>query len=147
MVEAIYKELCQDEQLIKKYQHAGVYTISIDDKLVYIGKSVNMLHRLAEHIHDINTSCRHKYKVLRQAKQNGIPINFDVMYNGKAKNPYQEILKVEAYYINKYTPSLNYQIPNLNNPKKYTVNKQAQTITLEEIIKKELAKTASPAAI
>ena len=31
----------------KKYEHAGIYSISIDDKLVYIGKSHNMLRRVA----------------------------------------------------------------------------------------------------
>lgn len=30
-----------------KYDHAGIYSISIGDQLVYIGKSRNMLRRLA----------------------------------------------------------------------------------------------------
>ena len=30
-----------------KYEHAGIYSISIDDKIVYIGKSNNMLKRIA----------------------------------------------------------------------------------------------------
>ena len=30
-----------------KYEHAGIYCIKIDDKIVYIGKSSNMLRRVA----------------------------------------------------------------------------------------------------
>lgn len=31
----------------EKYEHAGFYCIYIDDKLVYIGKSHNMLKRVS----------------------------------------------------------------------------------------------------
>ena len=30
-----------------KYDHAGIYCIYLDDTLVYIGKSINMLERVA----------------------------------------------------------------------------------------------------
>ena len=30
-----------------KYDHAGIYCIRLGDKLVYIGKSINMLERVA----------------------------------------------------------------------------------------------------
>jgi hypothetical protein len=33
--------------LAPKYEHAGIYSISVDDTLVYIGKSHNMLMRIA----------------------------------------------------------------------------------------------------
>ena len=33
--------------LAEKYEHPGIYSISIDDTLVYIGKSENMLIRVA----------------------------------------------------------------------------------------------------
>ena len=33
--------------LAGKYEHAGIYCIKIDDKIVYIGKSSNMLRRVA----------------------------------------------------------------------------------------------------
>lgn len=33
--------------LAEKYEHAGIYCIKIDDKIVYIGKSLNMLRRVA----------------------------------------------------------------------------------------------------
>ena len=33
--------------LAAKYEHAGIYCIKIDDDIVYIGKSTNMLRRVA----------------------------------------------------------------------------------------------------
>ena len=30
-----------------KYEHPGIYCIKVDDKIVYIGKSLNMLKRVA----------------------------------------------------------------------------------------------------
>ena len=33
--------------LATKYEHAGIYCIKIDEKIVYIGKSGNMLRRIA----------------------------------------------------------------------------------------------------
>lgn len=33
----------------EKYEHAGIYCIKIDSTIVYVGKSRNMLRRVAEH--------------------------------------------------------------------------------------------------
>ena len=33
--------------LVPKYDHAGIYCIKVDDRIVYIGKSSNMLWRVA----------------------------------------------------------------------------------------------------
>ena len=33
--------------LAPKYEHAGIYCIKIDNDIVYIGKSLNMLRRIA----------------------------------------------------------------------------------------------------
>ena len=35
--------------LAEKYEHSGVYCIKIDNQIVYIGKSHNMLKRVAQH--------------------------------------------------------------------------------------------------
>ena len=32
-----------------KYEHAGIYCIKIDDEIVYVGKSTNMLKRVSAH--------------------------------------------------------------------------------------------------
>jgi hypothetical protein len=42
-----YHYLRKNKELLDKYENAGIYSISIDDKLVYIGKSHNMLKRIA----------------------------------------------------------------------------------------------------
>ena len=33
--------------LAAKYEHSGIYCIKIDQKIVYIGRSTNMLRRVA----------------------------------------------------------------------------------------------------
>ena len=63
----------------------------------------------------------HKYRILNEALHKGHNIKFDVLYYAKAANPYTELFKVEAYYINKYLPPLNYQIPDKKNYRKYTI--------------------------
>lgn len=114
-----------------KYNHPGVYCIKINQKIVYIGKSKQMDIRLANHMCNINKHStewqEHKYEVLRQALNSGFTIGFDVLYQGDSFD-YEE-----GFYIRKYKPPLNYQIPK-ENWKKFTVNKKAKTITLEEIM-------------
>lgn len=122
-----------------KYKHAGVYSISIDGHLVYIGKSTDMLVRIAFHLQHIqlNTEPSHKYDILREARERGLPIAFNVMYLAKETTQdcqKEELGKIEAQLIHQYRPVLNVQIPDINNYKKYTVNKLAQTVTLDEII-------------
>ena len=41
--------------LAPKYEHPGIYCIKLDDQLVYIGKSKNMLWRVASHYVGIQT--------------------------------------------------------------------------------------------
>ena len=98
-----------------KYDHAGIYCIKIDDTIVYIGKSHNMLKRGAQHYVIINTKPKEaKYKILAQAKRKGHRINFDVLYNAKETNYYtikNEIGAKEGEYIRQYRPILNTQIP------------------------------------
>lgn len=117
--------------LREKYEKFGVYSISIDDVLVYVGKSENMLVRIATHIDEIERKeprCN-KYRVLREAKQRGHKINFDVLYAGS------DIGVQEGKWIRELHPALNYQIPKEENCRSYTRNERAQTITLDEILK------------
>ncbi len=39
--------LLKRKGLADKYEHAGIYCIKIDDDIVYVGKSHNMLKRVA----------------------------------------------------------------------------------------------------
>lgn len=71
--------------LANKYRHAGIYCIKIDADIVYIGKSANMLRRIAEHYVGIKTGSEKKYRILAEARRRGHPITFDVLYYSKSK--------------------------------------------------------------
>ena len=126
----------------EKYNRAGVYSISIGNELVYIGKSENMLKRLTEHVMEIEREIpkEHKYKVLKEARENHLPIKFDVLYCADNSDHYkiiEEIGEKEGELIRENLPPLNYQIPKAENYKSFTVNQTAATISLEEILKQE----------
>lgn len=135
--QAIYDNLVKNG-LSAKYGKPGIYSISIEDKLVYIGKSRKMLWRLAEHIDCINHYTKsNKYKILRDAKQKGYHIKFDVLYVSPEKiQPAinEDIGYIEGVLIRKYKPALNYQIPKEDDWRKFDINKSAQIITLDEIL-------------
>ena len=124
-----------------KFEGACIYSISINNKIIYIGKSMDTRHRIASHICNIDFQGSdykaHKYEIMRQAKQAGYKIKFDVLYKSQ-KNQTQEIEedigKQEGIFIRKYTPLLNYQIPKEEDWHKFTVNKKASKITLEEVL-------------
>ena len=138
------EEFRKDQFKVDKYDHAGIYCIKINGQIVYIGKSFNMLERIASHYLEIaeGTSKSNKYKVLHNAYNcEECFLQFDVLYNCRRVRPEaveKELGNAEAKYINKYMPALNYQIPKIGDYKHYTVNKKAQIITLEEILGKEV---------
>ena len=53
--------------LAKKYERAGIYCIKIDGEIVYIGKSRNMLRRIAQHYVGIKTESEKKYRIISEA--------------------------------------------------------------------------------
>ena len=126
--------------LADKYNHAGIYCIKIDDKIVYIGKSHNMLKRVAQHYVAIKTQAKRKYRILAEAQRKGHSKNFDVLYDAKRKrydDITEEIGQKEGEYIRQYKPVLNPQIPKIEKWRLFEINKTAKTITLSEIIRKE----------
>lgn len=130
-------QILRDQGLAEKYERAGIYSISIDDKLVYVGKSLNMLCRVAQHLLAIQSESSHKYSILREATENNHIIKFDVMYYTKRKREEaikKDIGQREGYLIRKHKPALNYQVPRKDDWHSYTVNKKAKTITLQEIL-------------
>ena len=131
-------QLKKNKALCRKYAHAGIYSISINNKVVYIGKSRDMLCRLAQHIFYINNPAynqSHKYRILNLAKFMGYDIHFDVIYiSSTSGNVDDDIGMKEGEYIRALLPPLNYQIPNKNNYHHFTVNKKAKNITLMEIL-------------
>ena len=85
-----------------KYEHAGIYCIKIDDKIVYIGKSSNMLRRVAQHYAGIRMGTEKKYRIIQEAQRKGHSINFDVLYYTKSKgsiNRMADIGEKEGEYI------------------------------------------------
>lgn len=123
--------------LEEKYSHPGCYSISIDDTLVYIGKSENMLHRIASHIYHIEHPDSHKYDILNEARSGGHQVRFGVLfYSGKTTKEaiYEDIGVKEGELIREFKPDLNYQIPTAANYKKYTINKRAKYVKLFEIL-------------
>ena len=110
--------------LDKKYNFAGIYCIKIDDEIVYIGKSLNMLKRVAQHYVGIKSQSELKYRILAEAQRKGHTINFDVLYYA-TESGYNavkdEIGTKEGEYIRKYKPALNTQIPRENDYHKFDV--------------------------
>lgn len=100
--------------LADKYEFAGIYCIKIDDDIVYIGKSNNMLKRVAQHYVGIKSQSELKYRILAEAQRKGHTINFDVLYYA-TESGYNavkdEIGTKEGEYIREYKPALNTQIP------------------------------------
>lgn len=120
-----------------KYDHAGIYCIKIDNIIVYIGKSTNMLRRVAEHYAAIKGQETRKYRILAEAQRKGHSINFDVLYDAKARYASaikEEIGEKEGEYIRANLPILNSQIPKAEDWHKYEINEIAKTITLSEIL-------------
>lgn len=121
--ENMYRCLSRKNYLVQKYNRAGIYSISIDDELVYIGKSYNMLKRIAEHMVGIKLQIEKKYSILAQNQSSGKAINFDVLYYAKQSNYRaleEELGSKEGEYIRRFMPRLNTQIPNEHNWRKFT---------------------------
>ena len=103
----------KDKGFGEKYDHAGIYCIKLNGKVVYVGQSHNMLLRIAEHILKINLPDEHKYIILNEAKDH-CNIEFDVLYNVKYdffSDEDQQLNEKEAEYIAFFQPPLNTQIP------------------------------------
>lgn len=123
--------------LADKYEHAGIYCIKIDEIVVYIGKSYNMLKRVAQHYAAIQKPTEKKYRILAEAHRKRHAINFDVLYYAKAQDYTSimaEIGEKEGEYIRQYKPVLNTQIPKEDDWHKFDVN----TLDAREILKSVL---------
>ena len=93
-----------------KYEHAGIYCIKIDDKIVYVGKSGNMLRRIAAYYVHIQMETETKYRILSEARRKGHSIGFDVLYYAESERYADRIAELgekEGEYIRLYDPILN----------------------------------------
>ena len=111
--------------LAPKYEHPGIYCIKVDGQILYIGKSENMLKRVAEHYVGIRIGSEKKYRLLSEIQRNGHPIEFDVLYYAQKKRASEireEIGRKEGEYIRQYRPVLNTQIPKAADWHKWETN-------------------------
>lgn len=126
----------------EKYNHPGVYSITVGDEIVYVGKARDMLTRVATHLWEINYGKQEtegkkaKYGELKRAIKKGYIIKFDVLYSSSFSCDKDEVNTIdddigpkEAIYINRYLPKLNKQIPDLEDYHKYK-NKSYEILDL-----------------
>ena len=115
--------LLKRKGLAQKYERAGIYCIKQNGKIIYIGKSVNMLRRIAQHYVGVKTGSERKYRILAEVRDKGYRISFEVLYYATRTNPEEireEIGQKESEYINQYLPILNTQIPDEGDYHKFT---------------------------
>ena len=95
-----------------------------------------MLRRLAQHWVGIHTESERKYRILAEAKRHKHRVSFDVLYYAVELPPCieEELGEKEGEFIRAIMPVLNTQIPKADNWRSYTINKVADTITLDEIL-------------
>ena len=123
--------------LANKYEHAGIYCIKIDSDIVYIGKSGNMLWRIAQHYAGIKMGTEKKYRIMAEAERKGHPITFDVLYYAKSRryaDKLAEIGEKEGEYIREYKPILNTQIPKAENWESWNINEVDARKILQTIL-------------
>ena len=109
------REMLRRRGLAAKYEHPGIYCIKVRGQIVYIGKSKNMLERIAEHYVEIKKESEDKYRVLAEVQRQGLSIDFDVLYYAKSADIENEIGQKEGELIREYLPVLNTQIPKAEN--------------------------------
>ena len=123
-----------------RFEYPGIYEIRIDDQTVYVGKSQNMLRRLAQHWVGVNTESERKYRILSEAKAHGHQVTFHVLHYAENWLPpliEEELGEKEGEFIRELKPVLNTQIPKAENWRSYEINKTASTITLSEILQEQ----------
>lgn len=123
--------------LAAKYEYAGIYCIKIDSKIVYIGKSANMLRRIAQHYAGIQQGTEKKYRIISEVERKGHPITFDVLYYAKSRRLVDKLAEIgekEGEYIRTYKPILNTQIPKAEEWNKYENKVVDATEILQEIL-------------
>ena len=89
---------------------AGIYAITIDDCIVYIGESISLMRRCSDHIYNIENAMltqEKKYLLLLAAKLGGHNIDCQLL---ETCNP-AERLEREKLFITSVKPILNINIP------------------------------------
>ena len=120
-----------------KYDYPGIYCIKVKDQIVYIGKSVNMLERIAAHYVGIKTRSECKYRILAELQQHGYAVQFDVLYYAqkvKDREIKEEIGQKEGELIRQHRPILNTQIPKEQDWRQWEVVKLNEGLILQQLL-------------
>lgn len=91
-------------------EQPGIYAITIDNYIAYIGQSKNVRQRCEQHIYNTENATfnqEKKYLLLLSAKLGGHHIDCVGISYGEVDG----LLEAEAYYINEYEPCLNINTP------------------------------------
>lgn len=121
----------------EKYEHAGIYFIQLGKTIVYIGKSTNMLKRVAQHYVGIRLRTKKKYCIMSDIQRQGHPITFGVLYYAKNTNYLAidwEIGEKESEYIRELRPCLNTQIPKKENWQTFDVREIDEQAIYEQFL-------------
>lgn len=99
----------EDNHLLEKnvYNQAGIYAITIDNRIAYVGESKDLRRRCKEHLYNMENASflkkEPKYSLLLSAKLGGHKIDcMPIKYCGE-----DELREREKHYIEKFEPPLN----------------------------------------
>lgn len=128
MRRADLEEFIQQNNLLTEVEHKpGIYAITIDGKIAYVGQSKNMYERCGQHIYNIQNAMLNeekKYELLLAAKLGGHTVDCCPIAYCEQK----ELSKKEAEAITKFAPALNIATP--------TGINDISELTIEELMDK-----------
>lgn len=111
MKRADLEKFIEDNFLLENVQEApGIYAITVDGFIAYIGQSRNMYERCSQHIYNTENATfinEKKYLLLLSAKLGGHRIDCISLQ----QTDISSLLDLEAAYIDKYDPCLNINKP------------------------------------
>ena len=107
---------------------SGIYSISIDGRVVYIGQSADLHSRAISHRHNILNSQEVWYPLAKSFFERGHEISFNVIESINPKN----LKAKEKDYIFLYQPLFNQQLSTNNQKIPYNYFEAIQVLKLKE---------------
>ena len=107
---------------------SGIYSISIDGRVVYIGQSADLHSRAISHRYNILNSQELWYPLMKSFHERGHEISFSVIESVNPKN----LKAKEKDYIFLYQPLFNQQLSTNNQKIPYNYFEAIQVLKLKE---------------